>query len=77
MTTLAVEIQHKIALTGKEAADLVGLSRSTFLGLSHEGNAPRPVQLSTGRVAWRRADLNEWLAGLEVIPVKTRDNTDS
>ena len=77
MATLEVKVSDKIALSATEAAEMVGVARTTFLGMSHEGNAPRPVRIGRKRIAWRRADLDEWLAGLEVIPVKTRDDTDS
>lgn len=34
--------------------------------LMNEGKFPRPVKLSTNRVAWREDDVNAWIENLPV-----------
>ncbi|MBI1495223.1 helix-turn-helix transcriptional regulator [Halocynthiibacter styelae] len=48
-----------------EVEALTGLSRTTIYDLMHEGRFPRPVRIGKRAVAWREADLNEWLENLE------------
>jgi prophage regulatory protein len=46
-------------------ADLVPalrISRSTIWSLAATGGFPRPVKLTKGCTAWRRADVERWLA---------------
>lgn len=49
------------ALGADHAAAYVGLGRSTWLRLVDAGEAPKPVRLTPGRVAWLREDLDSWL----------------
>jgi prophage regulatory protein len=54
------------------AAAYVGISPATLRRLSDKGDAPKPLQLSPGRVAWRRADLDAWLdAKAGLIPASS------
>ena len=39
---------------------VTGLSRSTLYRLIADERFPRPVQLGTRAVAWRRADIDAW-----------------
>jgi prophage regulatory protein len=45
-----------------EVERLVGLSRSTIYAMMRRGEFPLPVRLSARAVAWRRSDLDDWLA---------------
>lgn len=40
---------------------IVQVSRSTWRRWVKAGNAPKPIKLSVGVVAWRVGDLREWL----------------
>lgn len=40
---------------------LTGLSKATIYRLMKQNNFPRPIQLSTNRVAWRIADVLSWI----------------
>lgn len=48
-----------------EVVDAVGLSRATVYRLVDSGRFPRPVQLSPGRVAWVRREVEDWMRHLE------------
>jgi prophage regulatory protein len=37
------------------------LSRSSLYRLMGQGQFPKPIKLSAGRVAWREGDLTDWL----------------
>lgn len=37
------------------------LSKPTIYRLMNTGHFPRPIQLSPNRVAWRSADIEEWI----------------
>lgn len=39
---------------------VTGLGRSTIYRLIAEGQFPRPVQLASRAVAWRRSDIDGW-----------------
>lgn len=41
---------------------LLTLSRSTVWAMVKDGEFPAPVRLSARRVAWRRADVDEWVS---------------
>ena len=43
----------------------VGLSAVTVWRLRNRDQFPPPIQLSPGRVGWRRSDLERWLAQRE------------
>lgn len=49
------------ALGADHAAAYVGLGRTTWLRLVDTGEAPKPIRLTPGRVAWLREDLDSWL----------------
>ncbi len=42
-------------------AAYVGLGKSTWLDLVAKGDAPPPIELTPGRVAWLRERLDAWL----------------
>jgi len=41
---------------------VVGINYLTAWRLMQKGAFPRPIQLSPGRIAWIRTDLDRWLA---------------
>jgi prophage regulatory protein len=49
---------------------VVGLSPVTAWRMLRRGEFPAPIQLSRGRVAWRRTDLEQWLSTRERGGVK-------
>lgn len=52
----------KCLLRRREVEQMLGLSRSTIYSLMRRGQFPSPVRLSARAVAWRRSDLDDWLA---------------
>lgn len=44
---------------------LTGLSRASIYAMMDEGTFPRPVRLGKRAVAWREADLSEWMDTLQ------------
>ena len=55
----------RLLLSAAEASSILGVSRSTFLGLHRAGSVPAPVRI-TGcrRTLWRAEELRAWvLAG--------------
>lgn len=49
------------ALSRDDAATYVSLSVSTIATLVAAGKFPPPRELSVGRVAWLRCELDQWL----------------
>ena len=47
-----------------EVIKMTGLSKATIYRQMEAGNFPKTVKLSTRAVAWRRADIDEWLGRL-------------
>ena len=45
----------------KMVCQATGLSRSTIYRRVADGEFPKPVKISKGRVAWRERDLLSWL----------------
>lgn len=41
---------------------LTGLSRSTIYRMMDTGEFPKPIKLTKKAVAWREAEILEWLA---------------
>jgi excisionase family DNA binding protein len=52
--------EKPLVLDAREAARLLGISRSTFLKLHAAGKTPMPVRFGRA-VRWRRDDLKAWL----------------
>ena len=50
------------ALDEDMAAAYVSLSGPSLRRLVDAGDAPKPIRLTPKRIAWRRADLDAWLA---------------
>lgn len=49
-----------------EVETLTGLSRTSIYRLMERGEFPRPVRITAKAVAWREADLSQWLDSLTV-----------
>lgn len=56
-------------LKDAEVVRVTGIGRTTRYRMIEEGDFPRPIRLSPGRVAWRRTDINKWLETREVVHV--------
>lgn len=57
---------HRNAVVNEKGRrELTGLSRSTWYRLEQRGEVPPRIRLSPGRVGWRVADLEEWIARRE------------
>lgn len=46
---------------------VTGLGRSTIYRLMADGQFPRPVQVASRAVAWRRSDIDTWTATRPVV----------
>ena len=44
-----------------EVAELIRLSRPSIYRLMASGSFPKPVQVGSRAVRWRRADVEEWI----------------
>jgi prophage regulatory protein len=53
--------------------DITGRSRAAIYRDIAAGQFPRPVQLGTQSVAWRKSDLDRWIASR---PTTSRSQTD-
>lgn len=52
---------HLKYLAAADVRRLTGLSLTTLWRLRRRGELAEPVRLSPGRVAWREADIADWL----------------
>ncbi|HBI47067.1 MAG TPA: hypothetical protein DDY78_30070 [Planctomycetales bacterium] len=53
---------QKLALTAKDAAALLGISRAQLWKLHAAGKFPLPIYLGTKAPRWRADELRDWLA---------------
>jgi predicted DNA-binding transcriptional regulator AlpA len=53
---------QRLALSAKDAAELLGISRAQFWKLHAAGKVPQPVYLGTKAPRWRASELRDWLA---------------
>ena len=49
-----------------DVSDLTGLSKNTLYKMMRDGRFPKPVKLKGRAVAWRKSDLDAWIASLEL-----------
>ena len=54
-------------ITPKSLPQVTGLSKSTIWRLERAGQFPHRIQLSPGRVGYRRSEVEEWLDSRHVI----------
>ena len=52
----------KAILRQRDVLDLLGVSRATLTNWRNAGTFPPHIQLGPRIVAWRRADIEEWIA---------------
>ena len=57
-----INIDSRLALSAKEAACLLGISRAQIWKLHSAGKIPMPVRLGTRAPRWRVDELRAWLA---------------
>jgi len=50
-----------------EVEDTTGLKRSTIYQKAKQGLFPRPVKLTKRSSAWRESEIQDWVAGREVV----------
>lgn len=53
-------------------SDVLPFSSSTLWRMVRAGEFPEPVRLSRNIVAWRRADVDEWISGRTSISDRQR-----
>jgi prophage regulatory protein len=54
--------QPDTLLLASKVMELAGISRSEVYRLLRLGTFPPPVRLGVRRVAWRRSDVQRWMA---------------
>lgn len=57
INALPESLEFERFLTARQAAELLGISVSTFRRQYWAGTIPTPIQLSTRRLGWRVRDL--------------------
>ena len=57
-------MSNKIVFNIFDVSEFTGISKPTIYRLMKSGDFPRPMQLSTNRVAWRKSDVMNWLSDL-------------
>lgn len=50
-----------------DVIDITGRRRATIYADIASGTFPRPVQLGAQSVAWRKSDLDQWIASRPVV----------
>lgn len=71
MKSIANAAQVRDRMNVDQAAERLGLSRSTLEKMRHTGRGPRYVKLG-GRVFYRRADLDAYIEGAIVETTDSR-----
>lgn len=66
-TTAGAPLTHGGALAHRmlnevQVRALTTLSRATRWRMARSGTFPKPIKISTGRIAWREADVLAWLS---------------
>ena len=61
---------NQLLLRISDVCQSVGLSKATIYKEISEGRFPRPVNISTRAVAWRREDIQTWIDNLTKIARK-------
>ena len=50
-----------VLLTRQQVEKMLGIRRSTVYKLMRQGKLPEPIQITTGCVRWRKAELEDWI----------------
>ncbi len=53
---------HPVIYRERDVLALVGISKATLWRWRKAGEFLAPIRLGPNRVAWRRSDVDEWLA---------------
>jgi predicted DNA-binding transcriptional regulator AlpA len=61
-TTKTVIESERLALSPKDAAAHLGISRAQFWKLHASGRLPLPIRLGAKKPMWVLAELRDWLA---------------
>lgn len=75
VTTSTIVPVQPAALGREDAARYLALSLTTFELLVRERSIPQPRQLAGRRVAWIRAELDEWLLSRPISVQLPPENT--
>ena len=54
-------------LRERDVRALLGVSKVTLWRWRRAGNFPAPIRLGPNVIAWRRADVDEWLASRPLV----------
>lgn len=65
-------VEDGAILSPKQTYQFTSLSGATIWRLRQRGQFPDPVQLSPGRMGWRRRDVARWLAERQDIAHQLR-----
>lgn len=60
-----IENTSPYVISRPEVERLTSLHKSSIYRLMKEGKFPKPLRLSTMRVAWRLKDIEAWIESLE------------
>lgn len=52
----------------REVVEQTTLHRATIYRLMNSGDFPKPVRITSRRVAWRRSEVEAWKEAREAIP---------
>ncbi len=56
--------QEQRCLNAAEAATYLGVSKSTFKNMVKNGDAPKPIQITRGRLVWDKKKLDSFIEAL-------------
>ena len=62
-----------LTYTYSDLKDQFGFNRHTVWRLVRTGDFPAPMQISPGRVAWRRTDVDDWFQQRPTVPYAGAD----
>lgn len=48
-------------LTAKQVLAMIGIGRTTLYAMMREGEFPKPIQITKGRVAWIGSEVEKWV----------------
>ncbi len=63
-------IQVNTMLNIQEVLRLIGVSRRTLYHMIEEKNFPSPYKITNSRIAWKKAQIMEWLSNLKYAEYK-------
>jgi len=57
-------------IRSKEVQAITGLPKSSLHNMARAGSFPAPLKLGARAVAWREADVQDWIENLEAKEVR-------